>query len=87
MLGLSLLDFVFNLTLLTPESVVIGAVLRLTLAETDADVTLELDGVGVGELEGVEDGGEVAVLPVVLPVAENVRIRSAAVVVSHLEQF
>lgn len=77
------LDLVLALALLPAERVDVGAVLRLALAEADSDVALELDGARVGELERVEDGGEVAALPVVLPVAEDLGVGGAAVVVRH----
>jgi hypothetical protein len=61
------------------EGVSAGAVLRLALAEADADVALELDGVAVRELEGVERGREESLLTVVLPFPEYVWVGGAAV--------
>ncbi len=74
MLGLSFLPAV---------GIIVGAVVWLALAEADAHVAIELDGVAVGELEGVKNRGEVATLAVVIPLAEDVGLRCAPVVVRH----
>lgn len=52
------------------ERVVAATVLGLALAEADADVALELDGVAVGELECVKNGRQVSPLAVVLPLLQ-----------------
>ena len=77
------LRFRLGLSLLPPVGVVPGTVLGLTLAEADSDVAVELDVVAAGELEGVEDGGENSLLSLVLPLSEDGRIRSTAVLVRH----
>ena len=64
----------FRLASFPPERVSSGAILRLALPEADPDVTLELDGVRIRELEGVERGREESLLPVVLPFPEDIRI-------------
>ena len=68
-----------SLSLLAAVGVAAGAVLRLALAEADADVALEPDVVAARELEGVEHGGEHAALPLVLPLPEDAGVRGAAV--------
>ena len=71
----------FSFSPSSSERVSSGAILRLALAEAHPDVALELDGVAVGELEGVERCREESLLTVVLPFPENVRVCWTAVLV------
>ena len=75
------LDLVLRLSPLPAEGVSSGAVLRLALTEADPDVALELDGVAVRKLEGVERRREESLLTVVQPLLEDVRIGGASVLV------
>ena len=46
-------NFSLRFTLFPSISVDSGAILRLTLTETDTNITLEFDGIPVGEFEGL----------------------------------
>ena len=76
-------NFSLRFTLFPSISVDSGAILRLTLTETDTNITLEFDGIPVGEFESIKNGGQMTGHGIVIPIPENVGICGTAIFIRY----
>ena len=53
------------------------------MTETDTNITLEFDGIPVGEFEGIKNGGQMTGHGIVIPIPKNVGICGTAIFIRY----